>query len=136
MNGVSRSRSLRGAAWVVAVVLGCGGSSTPAEQGAKIGSTTVSIDTREITTHVGELAAGVLMCEVRQRKPAGMGRAVEVARVNAGSIRGGAFQTGAFASQEAKIGKVYPAGDLTDLDVAGWFPFTDDHAIYTLTGTQ
>jgi 2',3'-cyclic-nucleotide 2'-phosphodiesterase (5'-nucleotidase family) len=34
------------------------------------------------------------------------------------------------------VGKQYPAGPLTDQDVAGWYPFQNDHTVLTINGTQ
>jgi 2',3'-cyclic-nucleotide 2'-phosphodiesterase (5'-nucleotidase family) len=36
----------------------------------------------------------------------------------------------------AKLGRIYPPGPLTDLDLAGWMPFRDGQVVLTVTGAQ
>ncbi len=110
----------------------------PTTNGTVIGRTEVEIDTRMITTRVGEAAVGDFMMDLLREEMNAQGKAVDIAIINAGAIRGGEVDaaTFAFKTNEAKLGQLYPAGDLTDLDVQGWYPFHDDTALVTITGTQ
>jgi 2',3'-cyclic-nucleotide 2'-phosphodiesterase (5'-nucleotidase family) len=122
-----------------AALVGCGGSSTTGNGGGNvIGMTSVNIDTRTTVTRTGEAAIGDWMADSFKDAITAMGHQVDVAVINAGGIRGGALDptTNTFLTPEGKIGKLYPAGPLTDQDVAGWYPFQNDHTVLTITGTQ
>jgi 2',3'-cyclic-nucleotide 2'-phosphodiesterase (5'-nucleotidase family) len=119
------------------VAVACGGKEEEVVvEGTVIGSTSVEIDSRMVTTRVKESALGNYMSDVLLAEMKAKGKSVDIAFVNAGAIRGGAVVDFAFTSDEARLGKLYPAGSLTDLDVAGWFPFQNDHDLRTVTGTQ
>jgi 5'-nucleotidase / UDP-sugar diphosphatase len=124
-------------AFCCAAAIGCGDTSGTGS-GTVIGSTSVDVDTRSITTRTGEAAIGDWMADTLKESIVGMGHQVDVAVINSGGIRGGAIDpaTFTFLSPEGKVGKVYPAGPLTDQDVAGWFPFQNDHTVMTINGTQ
>lgn len=122
-------------------LIACGDDDDTSAQddgGTVIGSTSVEIDTRVVTTHVGEAAVGSYMSDVFKDALADSGHPVDVAILNAGAIRGGEWDTENFApkSADAAMGKLYPVGDLTDVDVAGWLPFRNDTVIMSVTGEQ
>jgi len=124
------------AGFAVALV-GCGPAGPKPVAGMVIGSSSVDIDTRITTVWVGEAAVGNFMADVLRQSVATMNGEIAMSFVNAGAIRGGVIKSGAVpVTIDAKLGKIYPAGDLTDADVEGWFPFHDDHEVMTLTGTQ
>ena len=121
---------------LLGLLAGCGGDG--GSKATVIGSSSVSIDTRMITVRVGEAAIGDWMADALLSDMTDLGKSVQVAFVNSGGIRGGAVdpKTFMFLTPEGKLGKIYPAGPLTDQDVLGWFPFQNDHTIETLTGTD
>ena len=113
----------------------CQPPAPPSPRGNVIGSTTVAIDTRMTTVRVGESAIGDFMTDTLAATVRAMGYEVALALVNAGAIRGGNLAPGALpVTIDAKLGKIYPAGALTDDDVRGWFPFRDDTVVLTVTG--
>jgi 5'-nucleotidase len=118
------------------LLIACDSSSGPV--GVVVGKTTVQIDTREISSRVGEIAIGDWMSDLLKRKMGALGNTVDVALINAGAIRGGTIdtKTGKYTTADGKVGHLYLPGNLTDLDIEGWFPFHDDHTIVTITGTQ
>src|SRR5262249_30308964 len=62
---------------------------------------------------------------------------VALALTNAGSIRGGRVEPGDVpVTIDAKLGRIYPAGPLTDFEIEGWMPFHDDQLVETVSGTQ
>jgi 2',3'-cyclic-nucleotide 2'-phosphodiesterase (5'-nucleotidase family) len=125
------------ARFALVVVVGCGPPSTPARRGVVIGATSVDIDTRLTATRVGEAPIGNFLADTLRDAVTAMGDDVTVALVNAGTIRGGRTTAESVpAGVDAKLGRVYPAGDLTDDDVLGWDPFRDNHVAITVTGAQ
>lgn len=120
--------------WLI-LLAGCGGGGAKA---TVVGSSSTAIDTRMVTVRVGEAAIGDWMADALLADMNAMGKSVQVAFVNSGGIRGGAVdaKTFMFLTPEGKLGKIYPAGPLTDQDVLGWFPFQNDHVVETLTGTD
>lgn len=108
------------------------------EKGTVIGSTSVEIDTRVITTHVGEAAIGSYMSDILKDALAAHGNTVDFAMLNAGAIRGGEWDTENFKplSDTAAMGSIYPKGDLTDVEVKGWLPFKNDTMVATVSGEQ
>ncbi len=124
---------------LLVMYVGCGEAedSEPAEA-VVIGNSTVEIDTRLITTRVGEAAIGNFMADVLLDSLWDRGYMVDFALINAGAIRGGEWDLSSFSprNDEAFLGQVYPAGELTDLQVDGWLPFRNDHTVARLTGGQ
>ncbi len=76
---------------------------------------------------------------LREELAAFSGETIDVAFINGGAIRGGAnlgppdFD---WSSETARVGNPYCAGPLTREQILGWFPFQDDHVVFTLTGEQ
>jgi len=65
------------------------------------------------------------------------GESPTLALLNSGAIRGGRTTRDSVPVDiDAKLGRVYPAGPLTDVDVEGWMPFPDDHVVITVTGAE
>jgi 2',3'-cyclic-nucleotide 2'-phosphodiesterase (5'-nucleotidase family) len=121
------------------MLFGCDGKTTMMmTNGTVIGMTTVAIDTKMVTTRVGEAAIGDWMMDTLLSESKKVDATIDAAVANAGAIRGGAVDpmTFMFLNNDGKLGKVYPAGNLTDLDVAGWFPFNDDHEVMDINGTE
>jgi 2',3'-cyclic-nucleotide 2'-phosphodiesterase (5'-nucleotidase family) len=115
----------------------CGPPSSPSARGVVIGSTSVDIDTRLTATRVGESAIGNFLADTLRDAVVALGDDVAIGLVNSGAIRGGRTTADSVpVSLEAKLGRVYPAGDLTDSDVLGWDPFRDDHVAMTVTGAE
>lgn len=115
----------------------CGPPSTPADRGVVIGATSVDIDTRLTATRIGEAAIGNFLADTLRDAVVARGEDVTLGLINAGAIRGGRTGAGAVpVSIDAKLGRVYPAGELTDVDVLGWDPFRDDHVAMTVTGAE
>jgi len=122
---------------LVALAAACGPPSTPASDGVVIGSTTVAIDTRMTATRVGEAPVGDFIADTLLEAARARGGDATVALINAGAIRGGRTTRDAVPVDiDAKLGRVYGPGDLTDHDVEGWTPFRDDHVIITVTAAQ
>ncbi len=123
---------------ISALVAACSGTESPPKEGQVIGQTAVAIDTRVEVTHSGEAAIGNYIADVLASEFATHGHPVDVSIVNAGAIRGGPVDetTFTFLTPGAARGQVYPAGDLTDVDVAGWLPFANDQVILEMTGEQ
>lgn len=105
------------------------------EEETPIGKTTVDIDTRMITTRTGEAPIGNFLTDAIKTSLDGTVDAVDIAVMNSGGMRGGpvdeSFQ---FANEEARLGRIYPAGDLYEKDVAGWWPFVDPFNTVNLGG--
>jgi 2',3'-cyclic-nucleotide 2'-phosphodiesterase (5'-nucleotidase family) len=121
----------------LALLVAC--SSTPgARVPIVIGSAAVAVDTRTQTTRTGEAAVGDWIMDLLVEESNKLGKQVDVGLMNAGAIRGGLIdpKTFKFLTDDGKLGKIYPAGPLTDVDVEGWYPFHDDYTFETLTGTQ
>jgi hypothetical protein len=115
---------------------GCGGDTGNSSAAIVIGSTSVELDTRRDVVRTNESAVADFMMDTLLASMRAEGHAVDVAFTNAGAIRGGTVdENGVPTTDEAKVGKVYPVGSLTDLDVAGWFPLNKDNAIMPLSGT-
>lgn len=117
----------------------CGGDdqSPAAAEGKVIGATSVEIDTRTVTTHTGEAAIGNFIADAYSAYLKSSAIPVDIAFINGGFIRGGPLNEGfEFASDEGRLGRIYPAGNLTDVDVKGWTPFPNRPALTTLTGAQ
>jgi 5'-nucleotidase / UDP-sugar diphosphatase len=122
---------------IALVLFACGPPSSPSARGVVIGATSVDIDTRLTTTRVGEAAIGNFLADTLRAAVVAMGDDVAIGLVNAGTIRGGRTTADAVpVSIDAKLGRVYPAGDLTDDDVLGWDPFRDDQFAMTVTGAE
>ncbi len=131
----------RGALCLMLIGVAWGGCSKDEESGptgTMIGQTKVDIDTRIITTHIGEAAVGDFMVDILKEELTKLGHTIDVAFLNAGAIRGGPVdpETFAFLTPEGSLGQIYPKGDLTDLQVGGWLPFKNDHVVAELTGVQ
>lgn len=123
--------------WVALVLAaaGCGPPAPRAERGTVIGSTLVAIDTRSVVTRTGEAPVGDFIADTLRAAMAPLG--AQLALVNSGAIRGGRTTADSVpVTIEAKLGRVYPAGALTDFDVEGWFPFRDDHVVETVSGLE
>jgi hypothetical protein len=130
---------------VAACLIACGssiaGCSDDDDDGGRtatvIGASSVAIDTRMVVTRTGETAIGNLLADTARADRAS-GRTPDVALINGGFIRGGSVdpETFEFESEEARLGKVYDAGDLTDEDIAGWMPFPNSIAYIKINGTQ
>ncbi len=121
----------------LALAAGCGPPVTPSNRGVVIGATAVDIDTRLTATRIGESAIGDFLTDVLRDAVAALGDPVDVALVNAGTIRGGETSGDTVpVDVDAKVGRLYPAGPLTDVDVLGWDPFRDDHVVETVTGAE
>jgi len=119
---------------ILVLVAGCGPPSTPAGDGTIIGSTSVAIDTRSTATRVGEAPVGDFIADTLLAATRARGGDATVALVNSGAIRGGRTTRDAVPVDiDAKLGRVYGPGALTDHDVEGWIPFRDDHIIITVT---
>ncbi len=118
--------------------LACSEDESDKTTGTVIGSTSVEIDTRTITTHTGEAAIANFLTAIFRDEVEALGNAVDVVFINAGGIRGGPInpETFEFLTDESRIGKLFPKGDLTDQDVSGWLPFRNDTTIAKITGTQ
>jgi len=102
-----------------------------------VGATSVELDSRDTTVYVQETRLGNFIADVIRAELATMNKEVEVSIFNSGGIRGGVVdENGETTSDGARIGKLYPVGPLTELDVEGWTPFPDDFHLITLTGTQ
>ena len=122
---------------ILVLVAGCGPPSTPAGDGTIIGSTSVAIDTRSTATRVGEAPVGDFIADTLLAATRARGGDATVALVNSGAIRGGRTTRDAVPVDiDAKLGRVYGPGALTDHDVEGWIPFRDDHIIITVTAAQ
>ncbi|MEQ9496983.1 MAG: 5'-nucleotidase [Deltaproteobacteria bacterium] len=120
----------------VLVLSACSGGEAPVVEGTVIGQSSVDIDTRVETTHSGEAAIGNYIADVLGSDFAAHGHPVDVSLLNAGAIRGGPVDetTFTFLTPGAARGQVYPAGDLTDIDVAGWLPFSNDQVVMQIDG--
>jgi len=115
----------------------CQPPSPPRFQGAVIGATAVAIDTRGTTVRTGEAAIGDYMADSLRTATTAMGYDVSLALINSGAIRGGAVIVETVpVTVAAKLGRIYPPGPLTDLDVIGWFPFRDQEDLLDATGRQ
>lgn len=131
--------SRRRAAWIALVLVAgaCGPPGPPPARGTVIGSTSVAIDTRSTATRTGESPVGDFIADTLRAANAALGDAAELALLNAGAIRGGRTTADSVpVTVEAKLGRVYGPGELTDDDVEGWFPFRDDHVVETVTGLE
>jgi 2',3'-cyclic-nucleotide 2'-phosphodiesterase (5'-nucleotidase family) len=118
-------------------VSGCGGNGTTTSAGTVIGSTSVQLDTRREVVRTNESPVANFMMDTLLADMRAAGHQVDIAFTNAGGIRGGTVDAnGVPTTPEAQIGKIYPVGPLTDLDVAGWYPLNKDSALMPLTGTQ
>jgi 2',3'-cyclic-nucleotide 2'-phosphodiesterase (5'-nucleotidase family) len=107
----------------------CSSSSGNSEQDV-IGRTTVDIDTRIRTTHVGEAAIGSFITDVWKSGIETKGKAMDVVLLNSGAIRGGTE----VGNMGLPIGDIYPVGDLTQKNIEAWLPFGDSTDLVTLTG--
>ena len=122
---------------IALALAGCDPPATPTARGTVIGSTSVAIDTRMTTTRTGEAAVGNFLADTLLDAARAMGGPVDVALLNAGAIRGGRIAEDSVpVSIDAKLGRVYPPGDLTDFDVGGWYPFRDNHVVLTVTAAE
>jgi hypothetical protein len=121
--------------WLAAAALaGCGPPSTPTPRASVIGATSVAIDGRITATRTGEAPLGDFVTDTLLDAVHARGEDAMVALLNAGSIRGGPTTRDTVPPPiEAKLGRLYPPGPLTDLDVEGWFPFRDDHVVMTVS---
>jgi 5'-nucleotidase / UDP-sugar diphosphatase len=115
----------------------CGPPAAAPRHGVVIGASSVDIDTRLTATRVGEAVIGNFLADTLRGAIVAMGDDVALGVVNAGTIRGGRTTADSVpVDVDAKLGRLYPAGDLTDDDVLGWDPFRDDHVAITVTGAQ
>src|SRR5262249_44296617 len=115
----------------------CQPAGPPELRGTVVGATAVDIDTRMATVRVGEAAIGDYVTDVLRAAVDREGFAVALALTNAGSIRGGRVEPGDVpVTIDAKLGRIYPAGPLTDFEIEGWMPFHDDQLVETVSGTQ
>jgi 5'-nucleotidase, C-terminal domain len=125
------------ASFTLGAVSGCGGSTGNTSSAIVIGSTSVELDTRRDVVRTSESAVSDFMMDTLLAGMTAAGHPVDVAFTNAGAIRGGTVdENGIPTTDEAKVGKIYPVGPLTDLDVAGWYPLNKDSAVMPLTGTE
>jgi 5'-nucleotidase / UDP-sugar diphosphatase len=128
---------MRAIATLTILLVACGPPSPPSARGVVIGSTSVDIDTRMTATRIGEAAIGNFLADTLRDAVVAMGEDVAIGLVNAGTIRGGRTTADSVPVDiDAELGRVYPAGDLTDADVLGWDPFRDDHVAMTVTGAE
>jgi 5'-nucleotidase / UDP-sugar diphosphatase len=127
----------RALALAAALAAGCEPPEASSQTGTVVGSTAVAIDTRIATVRDGEAAVADFITDTLRAATTAMGYDVEVALINAGAIRGGAVLPNSVpVDVSAKLGRIYPPGPLTDLDLAGWVPFRDDLVVLTVTGAQ
>jgi 5'-nucleotidase/UDP-sugar diphosphatase len=129
--------SVRGAPPALLLLLAlasCTGDDAPT--GTVVGSTSVEIDTRIGTLRTGEAAIGDYLTDLYLADVGALGKPADAMLLNGGAIRGGTFDptTHAPLSPSSRIGALYPAGPLTDLELAGWYPFVDDTVVVTLGG--
>jgi 2',3'-cyclic-nucleotide 2'-phosphodiesterase (5'-nucleotidase family) len=116
---------------------GCADSTGQSSAAIVIGATSVELDTRRDVVRTSESAVADFMMDTLLATMTAAGHSVDVAFTNAGAIRGGTVdENGVPTTDEAKVGKIYPAGPLTDLDVAGWYPLNKDSVVVALTGTE
>ncbi|HEY2743552.1 MAG TPA: 5'-nucleotidase [Polyangia bacterium] len=123
------------AALAALALAACQPPGPPSPRATVVGAAAVTLDTRIATVRVGESAMGDFMADALAGAVRSMGFDVPLALINAGAIRGGDIAPGAVpVTIDAKLGRLYPPGALTDVDVAGWFPFRDDTVVLTVTG--
>src|SRR5437879_2895198 len=96
------------------LLFACGPPSSPSARGVVIGSTSVDIDTRLTATRVGESAIGNFLADTLRDAAVAMGEDVAIGLINGGTIRGGRTTAESVpVDVDAKLGRVYPAGELT-----------------------
>jgi 2',3'-cyclic-nucleotide 2'-phosphodiesterase (5'-nucleotidase family) len=90
------------------------------------------VTVRTAEAAIGNFLADAYAAFLRASEPP-----VDVAFVNGGFIRGGPIdEQQRFLSEAARLGRLYPPGELTDVDVRGWMPFPNRPALITVSGTQ
>lgn len=116
-------------------VVSCGDDDEKATEtdGTLIGTSDVDLDTRLEVTHVGEAPVGNLITDAVKSRLQAENHAVDIALVNAGFIRGGAYNED---DTSAMFGKVYPKGNVYEEWMAEWFPFDNAVIVGSVTGTQ
>jgi len=125
-------------AWLCVLALcGCSGSNgatADARVPVVLGELTNEGSTMMEDVRIAEGGISNLMTDVLlEAARAELDDSIDFVVLNGGAIRGGADIS---SNETARIGNTYGPGDLTDVDVEGWFPFNDDHVVMTLNGAQ
>lgn len=134
MHGINRTYLLI----IAALGLGCESEESQVDEGTVIGQSAVDIDTRVVSTHIGESAIANLIADALVDELVRQSVETDLVFINSGAIRGGLIneETFVFLSDDGPLGQIYPAGDVSDIDVAGWLPFPNPFHILTITGAD
>lgn len=92
-----------------------------------IGQTTVDLDANKPVLRNNEALLGNIVTDALLENGLAKGMEIDFAMINSGSIR---------FNSEIRPNGIYPAGDLTNLEVVEMLPFYDYEVFVELTGTQ